>query len=72
MVVQMIAVGEQTAELGRMMTYVGEHFEREIDTSLDVLTSIIEPILIVFIGLCIGGILMAMYLPMFDLINVVG
>ena len=72
MVVQMIAVGEQTAELSRMMKYVGRHYEGEIEAFLEGLTSIIEPVLIILIGLVIGSILMAMYMPMFDLINVIG
>ncbi len=72
MVVQMIAVGEQTAELSRMMKYVGQHYEGEIEAFLEGLTSIIEPVLIILIGLVIGSILMAMYMPMFDLINVIG
>ncbi|MEM6335941.1 MAG: type II secretion system F family protein [Bacteroidota bacterium] len=72
MVVQMMAVGEETASLDRMMEHVGRHYEHEVDTALEGLTSLIEPALIVVIGLVIGSILMALYLPMFDLMNVIG
>ncbi len=72
MVVQMIAVGEQTAELDGMLLHAAEHYEQEVDAFLDGLMSIIEPILIVVIGLMLGGILVSLYLPMFEMINAVG
>jgi len=72
MVVQLIAVGEQTAELDGMLLHAADHYEQEVDAFLDGLTSIIEPILIVVIGLMLGGILVSLYLPMFELINTVG
>ena len=48
-----------------------EHYEREVDSSVDALTSVIEPILILTLGLVIGAILVAIYLPMFDLVTVI-
>lgn len=72
LLIQMMAVGEQTAELGRMLQYVGTHFESEIDTTLETLTAVLEPVLIVCIGLVIGGLLMALYLPLFELVQVIG
>ena len=72
MVIQLIAVGEQTAELDGMLLHAAEHYEEELDVFLDGLTSIIEPLLIIMIGLMLGGILVALYLPMFELINTVG
>ena len=72
MVVQLIAVGEQTAELDGMLLHAAEYYEQEVDVFLDGLTSIIEPILIVVIGLMLGGILVSLYLPMFEMINAVG
>ena len=72
MVVQLIAVGEQTAELDGMLLHAAEHYEEELDVFIDGLTSIIEPVLIIVIGLMLGGILVALYLPMFELINTVG
>ena len=50
---------------------VDEHYEREVDSSVDALTSVIEPILILTLGLVIGALLVAIYLPMFDLVTVI-
>ena len=71
MVIQMIAAGEETAELSHMLTHTARYYESEVDVFLGSLSSIIEPIMIVLIGILLGGILIAMYLPMFDLVNVV-
>lgn len=72
MVTQLIAVGEETAELPDVLLYAASHYEEEVDAWLDGLTAIIEPVMIVVIGLVLGGILVALYLPMFELINTVG
>ena len=72
MVIQLIAVGEKTAELDTMLLHAANHYEQEVDGFLDGLTSVLEPILIVVIGLMLGGILVSLYLPMFELINTVG
>jgi type IV pilus assembly protein PilC len=72
MVVHMIAVGERTGDLSGMLAKISEFYEEEVNAAVDALTSIIEPILIVFLGVVIGGILMAMYLPMFDMMNMIG
>ena len=69
---QLIAVGEETAELDTMLLHAADHYEQEVDGLLDGLTSIIEPVLIVVIGLILGSILVSLYLPMFELINTVG
>jgi type IV pilus assembly protein PilC len=71
MVVQMIAVGEQTGALDEMLTKIAIFYESEVDTAVDTLTSIIEPIMIVVMGGIVGGMVVAMYLPMFKLISVV-
>ena len=71
MVIQMIAAGEETAELSHMLTHTARYYEAEVDVFLGDLSSIIEPMMIVLIGILLGGILMAMYLPMFDLVNVI-
>jgi type IV pilus assembly protein PilC len=71
MVVQMISVGEQTGALDEMLTKVAVFYEAEVDTAVDTLTSIIEPCMIVIMGGIVGGMVVAMYLPMFKLINVV-
>jgi type IV pilus assembly protein PilC len=71
MIVQMIRVGEQTAQLGPMLREAADHYEAEVQDTADTLASILEPVLIVFIGALLGSILVALYLPMFDLMNVV-
>lgn len=72
LVVHMIMVGEQTAELDQMLIHAAEFYEIEVDATLESVGSILEPVLIVVIGFILGGILVALYLPMFDLINVIG
>ncbi|HEY6572795.1 MAG TPA: type II secretion system F family protein, partial [Candidatus Eisenbacteria bacterium] len=71
MVVQMISVGEETGALDDMLTRIADFYDSEVDTAVDSLTSLIEPIMIVFMGGIVGGMVVAMYLPMFKLINVV-
>ncbi|MEK7349053.1 MAG: type II secretion system F family protein [Candidatus Eisenbacteria bacterium] len=71
MVVQMISVGEETGALDDMLTRIADFYDSEVDTAVDALTSLIEPIMIVFMGGIVGGMVVAMYLPMFKLINVV-
>lgn len=72
MVIQMISVGEETASLDEMLGQVAKLYEEEVDIMVEGLTSVIEPILIVFIGLIIGTIIIALYLPIFEMVNVVG
>lgn len=72
MVIHMIAVGERTGDLAEMLAKVSDFYQEEVDAAVDALTSLIEPILIVIMGIVIGGILVSMYLPMFDLMSTVG
>jgi type IV pilus assembly protein PilC len=67
LVVNMVAIGEQTGNLDEMLSKVADFYEEEVDRTVDSLTSLIEPILVVFIGLVIGTIIMAMYLPIFKI-----
>lgn len=69
MVTQMISVGEKTGGLDEMLGKIADFYEEEVDASVAALTSIIEPVIIVFMGGMIGAILIAMYLPMFDIIG---
>ncbi len=69
MVTQMISVGEKTGGLDDMLSKIADFYDEEVDEAVTALTSIIEPIIIVFMGVVIGGILIAMYLPMFDIIG---
>ncbi len=71
MVVSMISVGEETGALDDMLTRIADFYDDEVDTAVDSLTSLIEPMMIVFMGTVIGGMVVAMYLPMFKLVNVV-
>ena len=69
MVVQMIAVGEETGELDKMLSKIADFYDSEVDTAVKGITSIIEPIVIVFMGVVIGGIVMAVFMPMLKLVN---
>jgi type IV pilus assembly protein PilC len=72
MVIQMIAVGEKTGDLSGMLLKISDFYKEEVDAAVDALTSIIEPIMIVILGIVVGGILISMYLPMFNLIGSIG
>ncbi|MCM2315341.1 MAG: type II secretion system F family protein [Thermoanaerobaculia bacterium] len=72
MVVQMIAVGEQTGALDAMLAKIADFYEDEVDTAVAGLMKLLEPLLIAFLGVAIGGIVIAMYMPMFALIGQVG
>jgi len=67
MVVQMIAVGEQTGAMDSMLGKIADFYDDEVDTAVDALTSLLEPLMMVFLGGTVGGLLMAMYLPIFKL-----
>jgi type IV pilus assembly protein PilC len=71
MVIHMIAVGEKTGDLAEMLKKISEFYQEEVDAAIEALTSIIEPIMIIVMGIVIGGILIAMYLPMFDMIGTI-
>ncbi|HEX9639641.1 MAG TPA: type II secretion system F family protein [Acidobacteriota bacterium] len=72
MVVQMISVGEQTGELDTMLSKIADFYEDEVDASVENLISLLEPLMILFLGVVIGGIVISMYLPLFDLIQKLG
>lgn len=72
MVIQMIAVGEQTGALDTMLSKIADFYEDEVDTAVAGLMKLLEPILIAFLGVAIGGIVIAMYMPMFSLIGQIG
>jgi type IV pilus assembly protein PilC len=67
LVVHMVAVGEETGAIDHMLTKVAEAYEREVDDTVNALTSILEPVLIVFLGAIVGGIVVALYLPLFNI-----
>lgn len=72
MMLQMMAVGEETAELPTLLTYLATHYEQEVDTFTGLVTSLLEPLLILFLGVVMTALLVAMYLPIFDLTTVLG
>jgi type IV pilus assembly protein PilC len=71
MVIQMIAVGEKTGGLPEMLLKVSDFYDEEVDAAVESMTSMIEPLIIVFLGVVIGGLLVAMYMPMFSLADTV-
>jgi type IV pilus assembly protein PilC len=71
MVVQMVIVGEQTGALDNMLAKVADYYEDEVDVAVAGLTSLLEPLLIVFLGIVIGGIVIAIYLPIFKVVTLV-
>jgi len=71
MVVQMINVGEQTGGLDEMLTKIADFYDEEVDAAVEALLSAMEPIMIVVLGVVVGGMIVAMYLPIFDMINAV-
>ena len=71
MVAQMISVGEETGAVDDLLTRVGEFYELEVETAVDALASVIEPVMIAVMGLVIGSMVLALYLPMFDVIKLV-
>jgi type IV pilus assembly protein PilC len=71
MVISMIAVGEQTGGLDEMLTKIADFYDEEVDAAVSNLLSLLEPIMIVFLGVVVGGMVVAMYLPIFDMVNAV-
>jgi type IV pilus assembly protein PilC len=69
MVVQMVGVGEQTGALDAMLSKIADFYEEEVDQAVANLLTLMEPIMILFLGISVGGIIIAMYLPLFDLIS---
>jgi len=72
MVVQMIAVGEQTGALDAMLAKIADFYDEEVDSAVANLTALLEPMLMVFLGVVIGTVVIAMYMPIFKLVSVVG
>jgi type IV pilus assembly protein PilC len=69
MVVQMIGVGEQTGALDNMLSKIADFYEEEVDQAVANLLTLMEPVMILFLGITVGGIVISMYLPLFDLIS---
>jgi type IV pilus assembly protein PilC len=71
MVVHMISVGETTGALDAMLSKIADFYEQEVDDAVGALTSLLEPLMIVFLGVCVGGIVVAMYMPIFKMVTLV-
>ncbi len=71
MVVQMMAVGEETGALDEMLDKIADFYDQEVEATVDALTSLIEPLLIVVMGVCVGGMIISLYLPMFNIIKLI-
>jgi type IV pilus assembly protein PilC len=71
MVISMIAVGESTGGLDEMLTKIADFYDEEVDAAVSGLLSMLEPLMIVWLGVVVGGMVVAMYLPIFDMINAV-
>ncbi|HSQ03119.1 MAG TPA: type II secretion system F family protein [Burkholderiales bacterium] len=71
MVISMIAVGEQTGGLDEMLSKIADFYDEEVDAAVSGLLSLLEPVMIVFLGVVVGGMVVAMYQPIFDMINAV-
>lgn len=72
MVVHMVEVGEQTGALDDMLARVADFYEQEVDTALEAVIAMVEPAMIVVLGVVVGGMIVAMYLPIFEMITAVG
>ena len=71
MIIRMLSAGEQTGNIDTMLERVADFLDEEIETTLSGLMSLIEPLLIVFLGVVIGGMVICMFLPIFNLANIV-
>ena len=69
MVVQMIGVGEATGALDAMLAKIADFYEEEVDTAVAGLLTLLEPLMIAFLGIIVGGIVIAMYMPIFEMIS---
>jgi len=71
MVVQMVAIGEESGSLDSMLSKVADFYEEEVDNAVDSLSSLLEPLIMSVLGVIVGGLIIAMYLPIFKLGSVV-
>ena len=71
MVTRMISVGEQTGQLEKMLTKIADFYDEQVDAAASALTSLIEPLVIAFLGVVIGGIVIALFLPIFKITQLI-
>jgi len=71
MVVQMVAIGEESGSLDKMLSKVASIYEEEVDAAVDGLSSLLEPLIMAVLGVLVGGLVVAMYLPIFKMGSVI-
>jgi type IV pilus assembly protein PilC len=71
MVVQMIAVGEESGALDTLLEKIADFYDQEVEATVNALTSLLEPLMIMVLGICVGTMVIALYLPMFDIIKLI-
>jgi len=71
MVVQMVAIGEESGSLDTMLAKVADFYEQEVDDMVDNLSSLLEPLIMAVLGILVGGLVVAMYLPIFKMGSVI-
>ncbi len=71
MVTQMISVGEETGALDEMLDKIADFYDSEVTATVDALTSLIEPLMIIVMGTIVGGMIISLYLPMFNIIKLI-
>jgi type IV pilus assembly protein PilC len=71
MVVQMVAIGEESGSIDHMLGKVADFYEEEVDNAVDAMSSLMEPMIMAVLGVLIGGLVIAMYLPIFKMGEVV-
>jgi type IV pilus assembly protein PilC len=71
MVVQMVAIGEESGSLDSMLAKIAEFYEEEVDNAVDALSSLLEPLIMAILGVLVGGLVIAMYLPIFKMGSVI-
>ena len=72
MVISMVDVGEQTGALPEMLLKIADNFDDEVDNAVAAMTSLLEPVMIVFLAVIVGSIVIAMFMPLIELMNRVG
>ena len=72
MAIQMVGIGEESGSLEEMLDKVAVYYENEVDNAVDGLTSLMEPMIMAVLGVLVGGLVIAMYLPIFQMGSVVG
>ncbi|OOH85476.1 hypothetical protein BMT54_11770 [Pasteurellaceae bacterium 15-036681] len=71
-VIQMVSIGEQSGNLAKMLAHISEIYQQKLDYQIDILSQLLEPILMLIMGIIVGTIMVGLYLPIFDMGGIVG